>query len=732
MSAALARANPLAVLRALPIACALMCVALFLTACFSISVTDPDVEAGTLVQLTHTDATEENPVWSPVDDKVAFECSDDAWLWDAMEMDRHIQAGGLAVRNWPISFARPPASICVVNADGSGLIQLTDDLGDDTYLAWSPDGRRLAFVSNYRDRKGIYIINSDGTGLRRIARDAPWDQGPVWSPDGSELAFTSFQNGQHDIVVVRDDGTGRRQITNDELKEESLAWHPDGSKIVYRAYLDIRMSGNPTHIYAVNSDGSDLKQITDSPGSYSEATLSPDGSQIAFIAVQEHDRGLTVMRVDGGERTLLYRSTRNAHYGFRSRVESPAWSPDGTRIAFAAQPWNGGTLPELELYVINAGGTGLQRLTHRTGADSKPTWSPDGSKLAFVSHPPGGPRYYLPEIYALADFNPVPQPLTDIAYSDRIPVWSPDGTRIAYVTERLSRDPQIREYGEVHISNADGSGKKQLTDNNSTDTRPAWSPDNTRIAYVSDYDGDKDIYTINADGSGIKRLTNNDHPDSRPVWSPDGSRIAYVSLHNGRHTDIFVMNADGSGIIQLTSHDDLATRHYNGAPSWSTDGKRIAYVSAVHGQYQRHVMNSDGTQRVTASVDNCLSYDPAAWSPDSTMIAFGCHDTRLHMFNPSDGTVTSLEACDTDYPPMRSHLWSADNTHIAYTCYGWLFYKISADDGTITRYKTEGCMPEYRAWSPDQSKVAILTTRDRVYDLCVEEPILVPATELTP
>lgn len=725
MSAALARANPLAMFRPLPITCALVCVALFLTACFSMRGADPDVEDGTLVQLTHTDATERNPVWSPIDDKVAFECYDDSRIWDARE--RELSGEGVA----HVDFAAPPSSICVVNADGSGLIQLTDDLGDDTHLAWSPDGRRIAFVSNRRVRRGIYIINSDGTGLRRIASDTPWDQGTVWSPDGSELAFTSFQNGQHDIVVVRDDGTERRQITNDELKEESLAWHPDGSKIVYRAYLDIRMSGNPTHIYAVNSDGSDLEQITDSPGSYSEATLSPDGSQIAFVSYSDTGRGLTVMRADGSERTLLYRSILNAQAGHWISVESPAWSPDGTRIAFAARPWNRGSLHRLELYVINADGTSLQRLTHRTGADSKPTWSPDGSRLAFVSRPPGGPRYYLPEIYVLTDFNPSHQPLTDIAYSDRIPVWSPDGTRIAYVTERLSWDPQIREYGEIHISNADGSGQKQLTDNDSTDSRPAWSPDSTRIAYVSDYDGDADIYTINADGSGIKRLTNNDHPDSRPVWSPDGSRIAYVSLHNGRHTDIFVMNADGSDITQLTAYDDAETNHYNGAPSWSPDGKRIAYVSAVHGLYQRHVMNADGTQRVTASVDNCLSYDPAAWSPDSTMIAFGCHDSHLHLFNLSDGTVTSLETSDMyGYTPLAPN-WSADGTHITYA-YPVQFFKIKVDDGTITRYETVECWYRYPAWSPDESKVALLQNRDGRFEICVAEPVLVPPSELAP
>jgi TolB protein len=213
------------------------------------------------------------------------------------------------------------------------------------------------------------------------------------------------------------------------------------------------------------------------------------------------------MNADGtGQRRL----TRNAAV---SLLSAPAWSPDGRKIAFVGSRDGNFGRHSLEIYIMNADGSGVLRLTHNTVQDSDPVWSPDGRKIAFVSN------------------------------------W------------------------QVWVVNADGSGERRLTRTNAArNVAPAWSPNGQGIAFerrvgrqkyrgtpleygqCSRCDGrvGAQVYVMNADGSRARRLAQ----DSRhPVWSPDG-RIAFTKYRPWKHlreqSDIYVMNADGSGKRNLT------------------------------------------------------------------------------------------------------------------------------------------------------------------------------------
>jgi Tol biopolymer transport system component len=205
-------------------------------------------------------------------------------------------------------------------------------------------------------------------------------------------------------------------------------------------------------------------------------------------------------------------------------------------------------------------------------------------------------------------------------YVDDHPVWSPDGSRIAFASFRGTNTR------DVFVMDDNGDNPINLTNHPDSDDEPAWSPDGSMITFVSSRDGDSEIYVMGADGSGQTNISNNPPSGSNatgidvgPVWSPDGSKIAFVSLRSGNN-EIYVMNPDGSGVVNLTNsardeHD----------PTWSPDGSHIAYVVGWGDDADIWTMRSDGTEQTNVTNDAVLQWDPV-WSPDGSMIAFRMFD----------------------------------------------------------------------------------------------------------
>lgn len=271
--------------------------------------------------------------------------------------------------------------------------------------------------------------------------------------------------------------------------------------------------------------------------SQSIAASSTTGGRIAFVSSRDGNAEIYVMNADGSGVTRL---TYNSVWDW-----CPSWRPDGGAIAYSF--YIGGNW---EIFTMNADGSGQTRLTNNSTDDYGPAWSPDGSKIAFCDGKSG-------LSVMNADGTEVTR-LTDNTAGRYSPSWSPDGKKIAFIF-RVSEG-----VGEIYVMNADGSSQTRLSNLPVVGSIPSWSPDGTKIAFVSWRDGNGEIYVMNTNDTGLTRLTDNTVTDTDPSWSPDGSQIVFTSGDDGEgNAEIYVMNADGSGQTRLTSNSV-----FDGRPVW--------------------------------------------------------------------------------------------------------------------------------------------------------------------
>ncbi len=510
-------------------------------------------------------------------------------------------------------------------------------------------------------------------------------------------------------LVASEMEPGLRRLTDSPGRDVEAVYSPKGERIVW-----ITDSIGKWTIWSMNDDGSDKKQLTSENVISGWPSWSPDGQEIAYWSYDPTSGTCDIwkMKADGSSKVRL--TTDGA------LKEPPDWSAKGDRIAF-----NSNQTGNMEVYVINADGSGMKQLTKGhatigfgTYIQGRVRWHPDGKRLYFeeATFPiPSGTSPVIPGDIALVAIHVVnvdtgeEKDLTPRCH-DYPKSFSPDGKKLATISFRTPN------YG-LWIMNSDGSNQTRLTWDDQGDRDPRFCPDGKKIVYWSFASNQPDIWMINADGTNKTQLTKSPYRDVYPSWSPDGKKIVFESDRAGSF-DIWQ--------ISLERKIDLDVKFESCVTKGGT-GKAFVTVKPSKDAGSRLRLEKIGLNlywdREGKYVENLTSLPTNISGPDDvyqSIINFSVPDNVVMGYYFYDAKVQYSEMRSDAAGPSTVYVQTAGNLQVGtpeHSQCDRLYTQLAAELNRVNavgeeEFQTTGKYPQYILKANDEFYTARILYRD--------------------
>jgi Tol biopolymer transport system component len=413
---------------------------------------------------------------------------------------------------------------------------------------------------------------------------------PALSPDGKMIAYVSYDGGQRDLFVSRVAGGGRIQLTNDQEKESNPRFSPDGEHILFT-----RVGAGAPEICIVPTLGGESTQVV---AHAFDPAWSPDGTRIAFISRPPGEAdALVTAAANGTDVHVILRSDGTLPF-----FSNPAWSPDKTKLVVTRS--TGGIAGEL--WIVPLDGGAARRVSQDSAGvfSNEAMFTPDGRGLIHQSNRGGATNLWI---------------------------LFPDGNRLERLTTGPGPDesPSVARDGSIAFANERSRSTLILQDLASGQTRdvlahssiiwgPAFSPDGREIAFSrAETDGSWHIWIATLQGGAVRRLTSGALPEIYPRFTADGSAIVYNTWSSGPDRVWRVPRAGGPATA-MTPARDQSDQYADISP----DGRWLAFARTEKQLTRVYVapLNGGDARRLTDSPSTL-----PRWSPDGRWIAFSPH-----------------------------------------------------------------------------------------------------------